>query len=345
MIREAIAKLVASEDLSREEAAAAMDEIMSGGATDAQIAAFAVALRLKGETADEITGCASVMREKATRVAAPSPDVLDTCGTGGDSSGTFNISTATALVAAAGGCCVAKHGNRSVSSSSGSADVLRELGVNIEAGVAVVERSLREVGIGFLFAPALHGAMKYAIGPRREMGIRTVFNILGPLTNPARARRQLLGVYDPALLETMARVLGNLGSVRCLIVHGDDGLDELTTTTTSRVCELDRGEIRSYTIEPTELGLPQARLDDLRVASVAESAQAIREVFAGRTGPHRDIVVLNSGAALMVGGKAENLEAGVRLAGELLDSGAATRTLDRLIAVTNEERDIRSGCD
>ncbi len=336
MIREAIAKLVAGEDLSRDQAVGAMNAIMSGEATDAQIAAFTVALRLKGETIEEITGCAAVMREKATHIAAPSPDVLDTCGTGGDATGTFNISTAAALVAAAGGCCVAKHGNRSVSSSSGSADVLRELGVNIEADVATVERSLREAGIGFLFAPALHGAMKYAIGPRREMGIRTVFNILGPLTNPAGARRQLLGVYDASLLETMARVLANLGSVRCLIVHGDDGLDELTTTAASRVCELDGGEIRSYTSGPADRGLAPARLEDLRVGSVAESAEVIREVFAGKSGPHRDIVLLNAGAALMVGGRAEGLEAGIKQAAEVLDSGEVAKTLDRLIAVTNE---------
>jgi len=335
MIREAIAKLVAGADLTCDEATAAMNEIMSGAATDAQIAAFAVALRLKGETVEEITGCARVMREKATRIEAPVSDVLDTCGTGGDSSATFNISTAVALVAAGAGCCVAKHGNRSVSSSSGSADVFRELGVNIEADVATVERSMAEAGIGFLFAPALHGAMKYAIGPRREVGIRTVFNILGPLTNPAGARRQLLGVYDPNLLETMASVLRNLGSVRCLIVHGDDGLDELTTTTTSRVCELEGGEIRSYVVNPEELDIPRARVEDLQVGSPAESAAIIRDVLAGRSGPHRDIVVLNSAAALVAGGKASDLEEGARLAGGAIDSGATAQALERLIAVTN----------
>ena len=335
MIRDAIAKLVAAQDLSRDEAVAAMTAIMSGDATDAQIAAFTVALRLKGETVDEIAGCAAVMREKAVRIHAPSPDVLDTCGTGGDATGTFNISTAVALVAAGAGCCVAKHGNRSVSSASGSADVLRELGVNIEAGVPVVERALREAGIGFLFAPALHGAMKYAIGPRREMGIRTVFNILGPLTNPARARRQLLGVFDPGLLETMARVLASLGSVRCLIVHGDDGLDELTTTTTSHVCELHDGQLRSYTVSPGELGLPAARLDDLRVASPAESAAVVRDVLAGTSGPARDIVALNAGAALVAAGKAADLAAGIGLARETLDSGAAAAALRKLVDVTN----------
>jgi anthranilate phosphoribosyltransferase len=290
---------------------------------------------MKGETVEEITGCARVMRQKATPVHAPSPDVLDTCGTGGDASRTFNVSTAVALVAAGAGCCVAKHGNRCVSSASGSADVLRELGVNIEADVPLVERSLREAGIGFLFAPGLHKAMKHAIGPRREMGIRTVFNILGPLTNPAGAQRQLLGVYDASLLETLAAVLGNLGSVRCLVVHGDDGLDELTTTTTSRVCELDGGTLRSYRVSPEDLGLPRARLEDLRVASPAESAAAIRDVLGGCTGPHRDIVLLNAAAAIVAAGRAGDLAAGLRLAAEAIGSGAAARALGRLVAVTN----------
>ena len=335
MIREAIAKLVSGAHLSADEAAAAMGEIMSGGATDAQIAAFAVALRMKGETVDEIAGCARVMREKATRVEAPFPVVIDTCGTGGDSSGTFNISTAAALVAAGAGCRVAKHGNRSVSSASGSADVLRELGVKVDASVPLVERSLREAGIGFLFAPSLHQAMKYAIGPRREMGVRTVFNILGPLTNPAGARHQVLGVYEPALVEKLASVLASLGSIRCLVVHGDDGLDELTTTTTSRVCELAEGRLRSYAVSPEDLGLARAQPEDLRVASPAESAAILLDVLAGGTGPHRDIVVLNAAAALVAGEKAKDLAQGIRLAAEAIDSGEASRTLERLIAVTN----------
>jgi anthranilate phosphoribosyltransferase len=290
---------------------------------------------MKGETVEEITGCARAMRAKATRIQAPRPDVLDTCGTGGDASGTFNISTAAALVAAGAGCCVAKHGNRAVSSSSGSADVLRALGVNIEAGVPVVERSLREAGIGFLFAPALHQAMKHAIGPRREMGIRTVFNILGPLTNPAGAQRQLLGVYDPSLLEVVAQVLANLGSLRALVVHGDDGLDELTTTTTSHVCEMGEGRLRTYTLSPEQLGLPCARLDDLKVPDAVASAAAIRSVLAGKTGPHRDIVLLNAAAALVAAGKAADLPEGCRLAAAAIDSGAAARALERLIAITN----------
>jgi len=335
MIREAIAKLVVGEDLSRDEAIGVMNQIMSGEATDAQIAAFMVALRLKGETVEEISGCAEVMRQKATRITAPCDDVLDVVGTGGDEAHTFNISTAAALVSAAAGCCVAKHGNRSVSSTSGSADVLKALGVNIEADVPTVERCLAEVGVGYLFAPALHGAMKYAIGPRREMGIRTVFNILGPLTNPAMARRQLLGVYDAALLVPMAQVLASLGSTRCLIVHGDDGLDELTTTTASQVCELRAGQVTRYAITPADTGLPTASLDDLRVDGAEESAAAIRAVFAGDRGPHRDIVVLNAGAALMVADKAEDLAAGIRLAGEVIDSGAAAATLDKLVAVSN----------
>lgn len=337
MIREAIAKLVSGVNLSQNEAEAAMGEIMSGGATDAQIAAFVVALRMKGETVEEITGCARAMRAKATRVAAPSDTVLDTCGTGGDARGTFNISTAAALVAAGAGCCVAKHGNRAVSSASGSADVLRELGVRIDAPVPLVERSLREAGIGFLFAPALHGAMKHAVGPRREMAIRTVFNILGPLTNPAGARRQLLGVYDHALIETMAAVLANLGSIRCMVVHGDDGLDELTTTTTSRVCELEGGKLRTYALSPEALGFPRARLEELTVGSVGESAEAIRGVLAGRRGPQRDVVVLNAAAALTVAGLAADLAEGARHAAAAIDSGAAAKALERLVAITNAE--------
>jgi len=316
VIQEAIAHLVEGRNLSRQDAAAAMEEIMSGQATDAQIAAFIVALRMKGETVEEIAGCAEVMRRKATRVAAPSPDALDTCGTGGDASHTFNISTAAALVAAGAGCCVAKHGNRSVSSASGSADVLAELGVNINVGV--------------------EGAMKHAIGPRREMGVRTIFNILGPLTNPAGATRQLLGVYDPPLLETVASVLDALGSVRCLVVHGDDGLDELTTATTSRVCELKQGKLHTYTIAPEDFGLPRARLDDLRVSSPQESAEIIRRVLRGEGGPCRDIVALNAGAAIVAGGKADDLAEGIRLACEAIDSGEAARRLERLAAITSE---------
>jgi len=335
MIREAIAMLLDGTDLSDEQATAVMNQIMSGDATDAQIGAFLIALRVKGETVEEITGCARVMREKATRIAAPFADVLDTCGTGGDASGTFNISTATAIVAAGAGCRVAKHGNRSVSSSSGSADVLKALGVNIEADTATVERCIAEAGIGFLFAPLLHGAMKYAIGPRREMGVRTIFNILGPLTNPAFASRQVLGVYDARLVEPLARVLGNLGSVRCLVVHGDDGLDELTTTAPSQVAELDGGEVTCWTLEPEDVGLPRASLDDLKVEGPDESAAAIRAILAGETGPKRDIVVLNAAAAIVAVGKGDDLMAGIAVAIEAIDSGAAAATLAKLVATSN----------
>ena len=335
MIRDAIAKVVCGTDLSCDEATAAMSAIMSGEATDAQIAAFAIGLRMKGETVDEISACAAVMRDKATRIHAPSDDVLDVVGTGGDAAHTFNISTASALVAAGAGCCVAKHGNRSVSSTSGSADVLRTLGVNIEADVATVERCLVEVGIGFLFAPSLHQAMRYAIGPRREMGVRTIFNILGPLTNPAKATRQVIGVYDPALLETMARALGNLGSVRCLVVHGEDGLDELTTTTNSRVCEWDEGRVRSYSVQPGMFGVRQASLDEIRVESPEESAARIRDLLGGTQGPHRDIVILNAGAAIYASGKGADLPDGARLAAESIDSGAAASVLERLVAASN----------
>jgi len=337
MLKELVSKLVSRESLSAVEAEAAMDEIMSGGATEAQIAAFAVALRMKGETVDEIAGCARAMRAKATRIQAPRVDLLDTCGTGGDASGTFNISTAAALVAAGAGCCVAKHGNRGVSSSCGSADVLRELGVRIDAPVATVERSLRDAGIGFLFAPALHGAMKHAIGPRREIGIRTVFNILGPLTNPAGARHQLLGVYEARLVEVMAAVLASLGCVHCLVVHGDDGLDELTTTATTQACEMKNGRLLPFTIRPEDAGLPRARLDDLRVSSAAESASVIRGVLGGRRGPQRDIVVLNAAAALVAAGRADGLREGCLRAAAAIDAGAAARALDQLIAITNAQ--------
>ena len=240
-------------------------------------------------------------------------------------------------MAAGAGCCVAKHGNRGVSSSCGSADVLRELGVKIDAPVAAVERSLRDAGIGFLFAPALHGAMKHAIGPRREIGIRTVFNILGPLTNPAGARHQLLGVYEARLVKVMAAVLASLGCVHCLVVHGDDGLDELTTTTTTQACEVRNGRLLPFTIRPEDAGLPRAQLDDLRVSSAAESASVIRGVLGGRRGPARDIVVLNAAAALLAAERADDLRQGCLRAAAAIDAGAAARALDRLIAITNAQ--------
>jgi anthranilate phosphoribosyltransferase len=335
MIKEAIRRLSERRDLTSEECAQAMNEVMSGEATPAQVAAFIVALRMKGETPEEITGCARVMRAKARRIEAGAEVVLDTCGTGGDARNTFNISTAAAFVAAGAGATVAKHGNRAVSSHSGSADVLRQLGVNIEAGPDVVERCLREARIGFLYAPMLHEAMKFAIGPRREIGIRTVFNLLGPLTNPAGARHQLIGVYDPALPPVLAAVLKSLGSERCLVVHGDDGLDEITTTGKTLVAELKDGEVTTREWAPEQFGLPRAKLSDLVVRSVEEAAEAIRSVLKGERGPRRDIVALNAGAAIMVAGLAGDLAAGIRRAEQAMDAGAAQRALQELIRITN----------
>jgi anthranilate phosphoribosyltransferase len=337
MIKETIRKLTERRDLTADEAAQAMAEIMTGEATPAQVAGFIVALRMKGETVEEISGCARVMRAKARPIAcAPARwEAVDTCGTGGDARGTFNISTASAIVAAGAGVTVAKHGNRAVSSHSGSADVLKQLGVNIEAPPAVVERCLAEARIGFLFAPLLHEAMKFAIGPRRELGVRTVFNILGPLTNPAGARCQVLGVYDKALPPVMAGVLRSLGSKRCMVVHGDDGLDEITTTGRTLVAELRDGAISTYDIGPGDFGLPTARLADLVVHSIEEAAAAVRSVLAGEPGPRRDIVLLNAGAAIAVSGAAKDLPQGIRLAAKSIDSGAARQTLERLAAVSN----------
>ena len=338
MIQELIRKLTDHKDLTVEESTQAMNEIMGGEATPAQIAAFIVALRMKGETIEEIAGCARVMRKKAKRIdPGSSPyEVVDTCGTGGDSQRTFNISTASALVTAAAGVTVAKHGNRAVSSHSGSADVLKQLGVNIEADAAIVEKCFRETCIGFLFAPLLHGAMKYAIGPRREIAVRTVFNILGPLTNPAGARCQLLGVYDEKLVPVLAGVLCSLGSKRCLVVHGDDGLDEMTTTDKTHVAELKDGKVETYTLSPEDVGLARARIEDFVVDDVDEAARAIQGVLAGESGPRRDIVVLNAGAAIMVSGAAADLQEGMRKAEEAIDSGAAGKTLEKLIQISNE---------
>jgi len=337
MIAQLIRKLTERADLTLDESADAMNAIMSGEATPAQVAAFIVALRMKGETIEEITGCARVMREKAVRIdpGAPIENVLDTCGTGGDAKHTFNVSTTAALVAAGAGVTVAKHGNRAVSSSTGSADVLKALGVNIQAEKPLVERCLREAGIGFLFAPLMHGAMKYAIGPRREIGVRTVFNILGPLTNPAGAACQLLGVYDRALVEPIAGVLKNLGSKRCLVVHGEDGLDEITTTGHTMVAELAHGEITTYSVAPEDVGLPRARLRDIIAESPEEALQAVHEVIAGRKGPKRDIVLLNAAAALLAAGAVNDLKEGIAKAAESIDSGAARNALQTMIDITN----------
>ena len=343
MIREAITVLMEGRDLSRDEAAAVMDEIMTGGASDAQIASFLTALRLKGETVDEITGCARVMRDRATRIECRSDGVVDTCGTGGDASGTFNISTLSALVAAGAGAHVAKHGNRSVSSRCGSADLFKALGVEIEVGPEVVADCIDEVGIGFLFAPLLHGAMKYAIGPRREMGIRTVFNILGPLTNPAGAAAQVLGVYAQELVEPVAGVLRELGCRRAYVVHGQDGLDEITTTSSTTICELADGEIRKCELHPEDLGIAPVSLDQLMGGNPQENAGIALAVLRGENGPRRDIVLLNAGAAIAVAGLADDIGQGIRLAAESIDSGAALEKLEGLKAMTNTGMDNDRG--
>jgi anthranilate phosphoribosyltransferase len=333
MIVELIRKLARREDLTRAEAHAAVVAIMEGQATDAQISAFITALRMKGETVDEITGCALAMREKSARINAGASkyDIVDTCGTGGDVSNTFNISTAAALVVAGAGVKVAKHGNRSVSSKSGSADVLKALGVNIEANAATVERCIEKTNIGFLFAPMLHPAMKYAIGPRREIGIRTVFNILGPLTNPAGARCQVLGVYDAAMAQTMAGVLRELGSKRCFVVHGSDGLDEITTADSTQIAELANGKVSVYQIAPEDFSLPRCKLADLVVDSPEASAAAIRDIMAGKKGPRRDIVLLNASAGLAAAGAASDLQSGIALAADAIDSGRAADVLHHLV--------------
>ena len=335
MIREAIQKVMAGDALTEAEMVDTMNEIMEGKTTDAQIACFLTALRLKGETIEEITGAARVMRDKATPVLTKHSLVVDTCSTGGTGLNHFNISTTSAIVTAGAGVPVAKHGNRGVTRQSGSANVLMALGVNIEIGPEHVGRCIDEVGIGFLFAPALHGAMKYAIGPRREIGIRTIFNALGPLTNPAGAQAQVLGVYAPELTETHANVLNNLGCKHAFVVHGDDGLDDITTTTTTRVSELRDGTVKTYTLDPTTLGIPRAAPEALLGGAPEENAEIIVNMLKGEKGPKRDIVVLNAGAAIVASGKVDSLDAGIGLASESIDSGAALAKLEGLKAISN----------
>jgi anthranilate phosphoribosyltransferase len=342
MIREAIGQLLEGQSLSAEQAEGVMDEVMTGGATPAQIAGFLVALRVKGETVDEITGCARAMRRAAVAVRPERDGVVDTCGTGGDRAGTFNISTTTAFVAAGAGLRVAKHGNRSVSSRSGSADVLEALGVNLELAPDQIAGAIDEVGIGFLFAPRLHPAMRHAIGPRRELGVRTVFNILGPLTNPAGATAQLLGVYDPALTEPLACVLRELGSRAAYVVHGHGPLDELTTTGTNQVSYFGVGgagqRVVTETLDPLALGFRRARREDLQGGDPADNARITRDVLAGTDrGPRRDVVLLNAAAVLVVGGLAHSLEEGIVQAGESIDSGAALGKLEALVAFSRRQ--------
>jgi anthranilate phosphoribosyltransferase len=332
-----INKLVEGNDLTSEEAEQAMKTIMSGGATPAQIGSFLTALRMKGETVEEISACAGVMREFSARID-PKVDgtLVDTCGTGGDKVKTFNISTVAAFVVAGAGIRIAKHGNRSVTSRSGSADVLEALGVRMDMTPEEVKRSIERIGIGFMFAPTFHSAMKHAIGPRKEMGIRTVFNVLGPLTNPANADAQVIGVFDPGLTETMAHVLSRLGSSRAVVVHGLEGLDEISTLGETRVSELLDGAVETYTIKPEDFGIKRAAAEDLSGGEAKDNAEiAIKILKEKEKGPRRDVVVLNAAAGIYVGGKADSIADGVSIAEESIDSGAA---YDKLITLVMESR-------
>lgn len=335
MIREVINKLSSRQNLSKDEAYAAMNDIMSGNATEAQIAAFLMGLRLKGETVDEIAGCATSMREKATRINSTQKNVIDTCGTGGDASGTFNISTTAAIIASAGGAIVAKHGNRAVSSKCGSADVLKALGVNIEIPVEKVSRVLDDVGITFLFAPLMHGAMKYAAPVRKDLGIRTIFNVLGPLTNPAGAKRQVLGVFDASLTEVMASVLSELGSEHALVVHGEGGFDELSTLGWTKISELKNGHVTTYKIMAQEFGFSNHSVAGLKGGDAETNSQIVRDILNGKGDAPREISLLNAAAAFIVAGKAQSLKEGLSLAKESVDSGAALRKLNQWIEATN----------
>ncbi|HEY3916355.1 MAG TPA: anthranilate phosphoribosyltransferase [Stellaceae bacterium] len=328
-----LARLAAGERLSEEESAVAFDAMMSGNATPSQMGAFLMALRLRGETVEEITGAARTMRAKALPITAPA-GAIDTVGTGGDGAGTFNISTAAAIVVAGAGVPVAKHGNRNFSSKSGAADILQALGVNLDAGVGAVQRAMREANIGFLMAPKYHSAIRH-VGPTRvELGTRTIFNLLGPISNPAGAKRQLVGVFAAAWVRPIAEVLGKLGSERAWVVHGE-GLDELTTCGTSVVAELNRGKVESFEVTPELAGLKRAKLDELRGGSPAENAAKLHVLLEGAKGPVRDIVLLNAAAALIVAGKAMDLKQGVTIGAQSIASGAAKRALEKLIAITN----------
>lgn len=333
--KELIAKVAEARTLTVAEASEAFDIMMSGDATPAQVGGFLMALRVRGETVDEITGGAMALRKRAHTIAAPQ-GAIDTCGTGGDSAGTFNVSTAAALIAAACGVPVAKHGNKAVSSKSGSADVLAALGVNIEAGHETAGRSLSDLGITFLLAPRHHGAMRHVAPMRGELGTRTIFNLLGPLANPAETRRQLIGVFDRKWIEPVAEVLGRLGSERVWVVHGRDGLDEITTTTETDVAAFENGRVRTFAIAPEEVGLKRAKLADLKGGDAAANAEALRAMLRGSTGAYRDIALLNAAAALVVAGKAAELGSGMKMAAAAIDSGRANVLLDRWIALTNQ---------
>jgi anthranilate phosphoribosyltransferase len=339
-----IAKLIRRENLSPDEMAAAFELVMTGQATEAQIGGFLAALAAKGETVEEIAAAARVMRSKMTPIALPttptSPPgriVLDTCGTGGDRLNTFNISTAAAIIAAAAGVTVAKHGNRAATGTSGSAEVLAELGVNVSAPANIVQRCMDQAGIGFCFAPLLHGAMKFAAPVRKQLGVRTIFNILGPLTNPASARRQVLGVFADELTVTLARVLGELGSERAAVVHGRDGLDEVSLTGPTHVAELVAGAVREYELTPGDFGLSAIRLADIQVRSPAQSAAMIHDVLAGKPGPAADIACANAALACVIADRAADVVAGLKLCRDAIASGTAARTLEQLVRISNEK--------
>ena len=334
MIREAINLVIQNISLSEAETAECINEIMEGRATDAQIGAFLAALRIKGETIEEITGAARIMREKATRIKAPE-GVVDTCGTGGDMSNTFNISTTSAIVVAAAGVPVAKHGNRSVSSSSGSADVLEALGVKVDLGPEKVEKCLFASNFGFLFAPLFHPAMKFAIGARREIGIRTIFNILGPLTNPAGAQRQVLGVFASKLTETLASVLGNLGAIDCMVVHGEDGLDEITTCDGTKISRFRKGFVDTFYIRPEDFGFKKHDHSHLVGNGKDTNARIALSVLNGEEGPRREIVLMNAAAALMVAGTADDFITAIEIAADTIDSKKAIIKLEEIKRITN----------
>jgi anthranilate phosphoribosyltransferase len=347
LINEAIKRAVDRVDLRAEEAESVLEQIMTGQCTDAQIASLLTALRMKGETIAELTGFARVMRRKAAHVrpyatvraeigGTEREALIDTCGTGGDISGSFNVSTATAFVVAGAGVRVAKHGNRSVSSQCGSADVVEALGIKIDLPPDRIARCIDEVGIGFLHAPQLHDAMKYVAAARRQMGIRTIFNMLGPLTNPARANTQVVGVYAAHLTELLASVLGELGSTRALVVHGSDGLDEITITCESKITELRNGELRTYSVSPEDFGFARATLGEIQGGDAGQNGEIILEVLRGGRGPRRDIVLLNAGAAFVASSRVNDLKEGVSLAAESIDSGDALDKLKRLIEFTNQ---------
>jgi anthranilate phosphoribosyltransferase len=335
MLENVIARITAGEQLEREEARGVMLHLMQGKASDAQIAALLTALKMRGESADEIAGFAQGMREAATRINPEVEPLIDTCGTGGDRLSTFNISTAAALIAAGAGVFVAKHGNRCVSSNCGSADVLEALGVRIEMDAQKVRDCIEEVGMGFLFAPSFHPAMRHVMRARREMGFPTVFNVLGPLTNPAGAQAQVIGVGAREKAPLIARSLAEMGTGRAMVVHGEDGMDELTTTSPTLVWEVENGEVKHYSVDASLLGMERSSMHELQGGDASSNARIIRdEILAGKKGPRRDIAVLNAAAALLVAGKAGDLEEGISLAGESIDSGAAMRVLDSLVEFT-----------